>query len=112
MLSTTATVGRRWRKLALNSHASATNMPLLPMCVLPPIKSSDPPMWMEGSMPHSMSTWESMEVVVVLPCAPHTPMAVSNPSISWPSSVARSMDGRPRRSSSTRSGLSGKMATV
>ena len=82
MFSTTATVGRRWRKLALNSHASATNISLLPMRVLPPMKSSDPPMWMEGSMPHSMSTWESMEVVVVLPWAPHTPMAVSNPSIS------------------------------
>ena len=24
--------------------------------VLPPMKSSDPPMWMEGSMPHSIST--------------------------------------------------------
>ncbi len=33
-------------------------------------------------------------------------------SISWPSSVARSSVGKPSRAASTRSGLSGKTATV
>ena len=37
MLVTTATVGWNCRKLALNSHASTTNVSWLPTRVLPPM---------------------------------------------------------------------------
>ena len=46
------------------------------MRVLPPIKSSDPPMWIEGSGPPlPPAPVQASRVVEVLPCVPHTPMA-------------------------------------
>ena len=75
MFSTTAMVGRICRKLRRNSQASARKASPWPMRVEPPMASSLPPMWMVGSAPPSTRIWLSMEVVVVLPWAPHTPTA-------------------------------------
>ena len=51
-----------------------------------------------------------MLVTVVFPWAPQIPTAFGNPSISCPSSTARSMLGIPSRSASARSGFSREIA--
>ncbi len=112
MFSTMATVGWKCRKLPWNSQASTMKSPLSPRRVEPPMKSSSPPMWMVGFTPACRKACASMEVVVVLPWVPDTPMAKGAPSISWPMRSQRSIWGMPSRAASARSGFSGAMAAL
>ena len=69
-------VGWKDRKLLVYSHASVRKSSEWPILILPPIDGSIPPTDIVGSVPADMSISLSIDVVVVFPCVPETPMAV------------------------------------
>ena len=72
----TATVGKKDRKLLVYSHASVRNVSEWPTRIFPPISGRIPPTEIVGSFWLSMRIMDSMEVVVVFPWVPDTPMDV------------------------------------
>ena len=68
-----------------------------------------PPITYDGSNPHSVSTWEIIAVVVVLPWVPATAIP-RRPSISEPSAALRCSTVSPRSRASASSGLSSRIA--
>ena len=69
---TTAMVGGSSKKVPSLSSASATMNSPLPSLAFVPQALSLPPMTTVGSRPPRASTVETIEVVVVFPCAPAT----------------------------------------
>ncbi len=89
-----------------NSSASTTmNSPWPSRALVPPSPLSLPPTMTVGSSPPSISTRLIIDVVVVLPCVPATPMPYFS-RITSASISARRMIGIFRRWASRTSGLS------
>src|SRR3990172_2555016 len=89
MFVTTAMVGDSLRKLPSLSSASATRNSPCPSLAFVPRLFSLPPMTTVGSMLPAASTVATIEVVVVLPCAP----AMATPYLSRMSSASISARG-------------------
>ena len=112
MLRITATSGERSRKVSTNSHASQTIVSLFPLLPWLSMSGSFPPMTAVGSLPAMMSTCVSIEVTVVLPCVPQTPMQFENLLVTAPNSFERSKVGIELSSAAQSSGLSSSSAAV
>ena len=69
--------GKKLKKLFVYSQASVTNVSDSPTRIFPPIAGRIPPTLMVGSHFPSKRIWETIEVVVVLPCVPEIAMGVS-----------------------------------
>ena len=109
MLVTTAMSGTRWRKVPSLSSASTTIHAPSSQTALVPISLTSPPIRNDGRRPDSTRIRASIEAVVVLPWVPATAMHRLRAAI--PARVsARDSTGRPSRSASTTSGLSGPTA--
>ena len=76
-LSITAIFGKKSKKLLVYSQASVTNTSELPTLIFPPIAFKIPPTEMVGSFSASSKIWDSIDVVVVLPCVPEIAIGVS-----------------------------------
>ncbi len=109
MFVTTAIVGVSRRNDRSLSSASTTMYSPRPRRALLPKAESLPPMTAVGSSPARSSTSATIDVVVVLPCAPATAMPERS-RISSASISALGITGMRRRRASAISGLSGRTA--
>ncbi|GIW55261.1 MAG: hypothetical protein KatS3mg082_1665 [Nitrospiraceae bacterium] len=109
MFVTATMVGESRRKEPSLSSASATRRSPRPRRAWLPSAFTLPPMTIVGSSPPCASTLATIEVVVVLPCAPAIAMPYFN-RISSASISARGMTGIFLALASTTSGLVGATA--
>ena len=109
MFVITAIDGDSFRNERSLSSASATMYSPRPSRALLPNALSRPPITAVGSRPARSSTSATIEVVLVLPCAPATAMP-NRSRISSASISARGITGIRRRAASATSGLSGRTA--
>ena len=112
MFRITATEGLRSRNVLANSHASHASISSFPVRPFAPMSGRRPPITADVSISAPSSICVIMEVVVVLPCVPHTPITLPNLRVTAPNSLLRSNVGTPMAFAATSSGLSGRSAAV
>ena len=106
IFSKTDISGDSFKKVSTYSHDSQTSVSELPQMPFALMSGSFPPMIADGERFASCKICVIIEVTVVFPWVPQTPITLSNFRVIAPSKKDLSSVGIERRSASTSSGLS------